>query len=133
MVLEESANLTNQTVGAVGGTYLEDGRFAYALVQAPEAATPPESLTNVVGTYLLTSLNETPQRVNILPLAAQVTVATKTIWAKDGSGALLVQEPAPSQSIVYYAPTSSEILYEITAVLGQTPHSFQWQPEIIVP
>jgi hypothetical protein len=54
-------------------------------------------------------------------------------WSRDGSGALLTQADRPDQSKIFYAPTDGEFLYEMTAVFGQNPHNFQWQPEIVLP
>ncbi len=132
LTLEESAVLSDLLLGVVGGTNLEDGRFAFALSIAPSPVTL-DAAVQAAGTYQLTSLAEVPERVNSLPPAGDAYLENKVYWAKDGSGALLVQEPRQYQPQVFYAPTDGEFLYEVTAVFGQNPHSFQWQPEIVVP
>lgn len=129
--LEESATLANLPLGVSGGTYLADGRFAFALHEIPGSDDPPAAQTS--GTYVLTSLAETPERVNSLPPTSTAYLHTQVVWAKDGSGALLVQQPRQFETTVYYAPIDGDFLYEITAVLGQNPHDFRWQPEILVP
>ncbi len=132
LVMEESAVLSDLPLGVLGGTNLEDGRFAFALNIPPSAANF-EAAVQAVGTYQLTSLAETPERVNSLPPAGEAHLESRVHWAKDGSGAILVQEPLQFQPNVFYAPTDGDFLYEITAVFGQNPHNFQWQPEIVVP
>jgi hypothetical protein len=129
--LEESATLANLPLGVSGGTYLADGRFAFALHELPGSDDP--SAAQVSGTYVLTSLAETPERVNSLPPTSAAYLHTQVVWARDGSGAILVQRPSPFEATVYYAPTDGDFLYDITAVLGQNAHAFQWQPEIVVP
>ena len=128
LLLDESTPLSEHPLGVTGGTPLEDGRFAFALALPPNSFNVPTAVKEAVGTYLLTSFAETPERVNSLPPPTTPLSGTKVLWAKDGSGALLDKEP-----FTFYAPASGEFLYEITAVLGQNPHRFQWQPEIIVP
>lgn len=130
MVREESAVLSDLSLGLLGGTNLENGRFAFALSAAPNSS---QSALQAVGTYQLTSLAEMPERVNSLPPAGEGRLQSDIYWAKDGSGAILVQEPRQFETTVYYAPTDGDFLYDITAVLGQNPHDFQWQPEIVVP
>ncbi|MCC6605468.1 MAG: hypothetical protein IT327_19835 [Anaerolineae bacterium] len=132
MVREESAVLSDLPVGLLGGTNLESGRFAFALSAAPSASSSQAAL-QAVGTYQLTSLAEMPERVNSLPPAGEGRLQSDIYWARDGSGALLVQQPRQFETTVYYAPTDGDFLYDITAVLGQNPHDFQWQPEIVVP
>lgn len=127
--LEEFIPLSDQPMMATGATYLEDGRFAFALDISPDTFNEPPAVEAAIGTYLLTSLSSTPERVNSLPLHSATSLSLPSVnWAKDGSGALLLKDGS-----IYYAPASGEFLYEITAVLGQDPHDFQWQPEIIVP
>jgi len=129
--LEESATLADLPLGVSGGTYLADGRFAFALHEIPRSDDPAAAQAS--GTYVLTSLAETPERVNSLPPTSTAYLHTQVVWAKDGSGALLVQQPRQFETTVYYAPTDGDFLYDVTAVLGQNPHNFQWQPEIVVP
>ncbi|MCA9917017.1 MAG: hypothetical protein KC445_03650 [Anaerolineales bacterium] len=131
MVLEESAQLSEAMLGVLGGTYLEDGRFAFALDAAP--AENPDDAQNQIGTYQLTSLAETPDRVNSLPPSDGTYRQATVLWSADGSGALLTQSDQPNQPKLFFAPTDGEFLYEVTAVFGQNPHSFRWQPEIVVP
>ena len=131
MVLEESAVLSEQRLGVLGGAHLEDGRFAFALDESPDA--PAAAENSAAGTYLLTSLAEAPVQVNDLPPVEQGRVQMRIIWAKDGSGALLRLVERRFQSRLFYAPTDGDLLYEITAVIGPNSHNFQWQPEIIVP
>ncbi|GJM40562.1 MAG: hypothetical protein DHS20C20_08440 [Ardenticatenaceae bacterium] len=132
LILEETAQLSHENLGVMGGIHLEDGRFAFALDAAP-LGSEAEQLQAPQGIYQLTSLAEQPERVNSLPPneggSRQVTV----LWAADGSGALLLQSDRPTQPLLYYAPADSNILYEVTAVFGQNPRAFQWQPEIILP
>lgn len=132
LVLEESARLSEEMMGVMGGTYLEDGRFAFAL-DAPPSPNDTETLREQIGTYQLTSLAETPERVNSLPILVEGFAQTQVLWARDGSGAFLTQAYRPNQPKLFYAPTDGDFLYEVTAVFGQNPHDFQWQPEIIVP
>ena len=132
LVLEESAQLSDEMMGVMGGTYLEDGRFAFAL-DAPPTPNTPTAVRDQIGTYQLTSLAEAPERVNSLPVLAEGFAQMQALWAKDGSGAFLTQTSYPNQPKLFYAPTDGEFLYEVTAVFGQNPHNFQWQPEIIVP
>lgn len=129
--LEETATLTDLPLGISGGTYLADGRFAFALHEIPGSDDP--SAAQVSGTYVLTSLAETPERVNSLPPTSAAYLHTQVVWARDGSGAILVQQPRQFETTVYYAPTDGDFLYDVTAVLGHYPHNFQWQPEIVVP
>jgi hypothetical protein len=132
LTLDESALLSTEKLGVTGGIYLENGRFAFAL----DAPLLPDDLTGIrdqIGTYQLVSLAEQPMRVNSLPVDTDVYRQADVIWAGDGSGALLVQSDYPNQPNLFYAPTDGNFLYEVTAVFGQYPHSFQWQPEIIVP
>ncbi|MCA9944106.1 MAG: hypothetical protein KC449_11525, partial [Anaerolineales bacterium] len=129
LILEESTPLSGQPMTATGATYLEDGRFAFALDISPSTFNEPPAVQAAIGTYLLTSLIITPKRVNSLPLVNTPPFSrTMIFWTKDGSGALLQND-----SSIYYAPTNGDFLYEVTAVFGQNPHAFQWQPEIIVP
>ncbi|MEZ4594443.1 MAG: hypothetical protein R3D55_25355 [Chloroflexota bacterium] len=131
MVLDESAQLSEAEMGVIGGTRLENGRFTFAL-DAPPVAEASAS-QNQVGTYQLTSLTEAPERVNSLPPGDGTYRQNTVLWSTDGSGALLVQSDQPNQPKLFYAATDGEFLYEVTAVFGQNPHSFQWQPEIVVP
>ena len=128
LVLDESTPLSEHPLGVMGSTPLEDGRFTFALALPPSTFNVSPAVKNAVGTYLLTSFAEPPGRVNSLPPATTPFSSTKVLWAKDGSGALLEKG-----SLIFYAPASGEFLFEITAVLGQNPHNFQWQSEIIVP
>ena len=128
LVLDESTILSEHPLGVMGSTYLEDGRFAFALGLPPGPFNVPPVVKEAVGTYLLTSFAETPGRVNTLPPTTTPLSGTKVLWAKDGSGALLEKG-----ALFFYAPSNGDYLYEMTAVLGQTPHAFQWQPEIILP
>ncbi len=130
--LEETASLSDQQMGVTGGIHLEDGRFALALNDSP-GLEGEATVNQAAGTYLLTSLAETPERVNSLPPNDQVYRQANVFWSQDGSGALLTQADRPNQPKIFYAPTDGEFLYELTAVFGQNPHAFQWQPEIIVP
>ena len=115
----------------LGGIGLENGRFAFAL------DVPPAENINVTenqsGTYQLTSLAEAPTRVNSLPPGDGTYRQATVLWSADGSGALLTQSDQPNQPKLFYAPTDGAFLYEVTAVFGQNPHSFTWQPEIFVP
>ena len=66
LILEESARLSNEMLGVLGGVHLENGRFAFAL----NAALNPDELAEVadqIGVYQLVSLAELPERVNSLP------------------------------------------------------------------
>jgi hypothetical protein len=131
LVLDESAQLSAEKVGVIGGVYLENGRFAFALDAPPVQNIG--SAQNTIGTYQLTSLAETPERVNSLPPDDGTYRQATVLWAADGSGALLTQSDRPNQPKLFYAPANGEFLFEVTAVFGQNPHSFRWQPEIIVP
>lgn len=131
MVLDESAQLGKAEMGVIGGTSLENGRFAFALDASPVAEASASQ--NQIGTYQLTSLAETAERVNSLPPGDGTYRQNTVLWSTDGSGALLVQSGQPNQPKLFYAPTDGEFLYEVTAVFGQNPHSFKWQPEIVVP
>lgn len=109
IVLEESY----QPAGAfsiAGGVHLENGRFAYALLNQDNAQSS--------GLYLQTSLSETPERVNGLIPAF---IAPNVAWAPDGSGAIAMQG-----SYVLYAPVSGEGLFDVTAVFGSQPRDFVW-------
>ncbi|MCB8976170.1 MAG: hypothetical protein H6657_01945 [Ardenticatenaceae bacterium] len=132
LVKEESTVLSTLPLGVLGGTTLENGRFAFALNSSP-ADLDNETAVAAAGTYQLVSLAETPERVNTLPPSEAASWQSQVYWAKDGSGAILVQQPRQFETTVFYAPTDGDFLYEITAVLGQNAHAFQWQPEIIVP
>lgn len=131
LVLDESARLSQEMMGVLGGIGLENGRFAFAL------DVPPAENINVTenqsGTYQLTSLAEAPTRVNSLPPGDGTYRQATVLWSADGSGALLTQSDQPNQPKLFYAPTDGAFLYEVTAVFGQNPHSFTWQPEIFVP
>ncbi|WP_420642214.1 TolB family protein [Candidatus Leptofilum sp.] len=132
LILEESAQLSDEDMGVMGGIYLEDGRFAFALdaVLNPDDLGP---LQEQIGTYQLTSLAEQPERSNGLPPSEGVYRQTTVLWAANGSGALLIQSDRPNQPRLFYAPADDDGLHEVTAVFGPNPHAFQWQPEIIVP
>ncbi|MBK8902141.1 MAG: hypothetical protein IPM53_13230 [Anaerolineaceae bacterium] len=132
LVLEESAELSDLPLGLLGGVHLEDGRFAFALNTSPSATTN-QAARQAAGTYLLTSLAETPERVNSLPPAEEGRLQSEVYFAKDGSGAVMVLAPRQFETAVFYAPTDGDFLYEVTAVLGQNPHNFEWQPEIVLP
>ena len=132
LVKEESTVLSTLPLGVLGGTTLENGRFAFALNSSP-ADLDNETAVAAAGTYQLVSLAETPERVNTLPPSEAASWQSQVYWAKDGSGAILVQQPRQFETTVFYAPTDGDFLYEITAVLGQNAHAFQWQPEIIIP
>jgi hypothetical protein len=132
VVLEESTVLSDLPLGVLGGVALENGRFAFAL-DVSFTAQNSETAAAAAGTYQLVSLAEAPERANSLPPGQAVPQQNLVYWAKDGSGAILVQQPSPFESTVFYAPTDGDFLYEITAVLGQNAHAFQWQPEIVVP
>lgn len=132
LILDESARLSRENMGVLGGVGLENGRFAFAL----DALVNPDELASLegqLGIYTLTSLAELPERVNALPPNDGVFRQSTVLWAADGSGALLLQADRPNQPKLFYAPTDGEFLYEVTAVFGQNPHAFQWQPEIVVP
>ncbi len=111
IVLEESSEPAG-AFSAAGGVHLENGRFAYALLNQDDAQSS--------GLYLQTSLSETPERVNGLIPAF---IAPDVFWAPDGSGAIAVQN-----NYVLYAPVSGEGLYDVTAVFGSQPHDFVWLP-----
>jgi len=97
---------------AAGGLHLENGRFAYALLNQNDAQTS--------GLYRQTSLSATPERVNGLIPAF---LAPEVVWVPDGSGAVAVQN-----GYVLYAPVSGEGLFDVTAVFGSQPHDFVWLP-----
>ena len=128
LALDESTPLSEHPLGVMGSTPLDDGRFAFALALPPGAFTAPPAVRDATGTYLLTSFAETPEQVNTLPPTLSTSNSSKVLWVTDGSGALLQKGDS-----FFFAPTSGEFLYGITAVIGQTPHNLQWQPEIIVP
>lgn len=132
VVLEESTVLSDLPLGVLGGVALENGRFAFAL-NSSLAELDNETAVAASGIYQLVSLAEAPERVNSLPPSQAVPQQSQVYWAKDGSGAILVQQPRQYETIVFYAPTDGDFLYEMTAVLGQNAHAFQWQPEIVVP
>lgn len=132
LILEESARLSDQPLGVTGGANLEDGRFAFSLHSyGPESESA--LIREITGLYQLTSLAEIPERVNTLPPVYGIPRQANVFWSQDGSGALLSQRIGAPQLNIYYAPTNGEFLYDLTAVFGQNPHDFQWQPEIIVP
>ena len=91
LVLEESAELSDLSLGLSGGTYLEDGRFAFALNVDPSAAINQTAL-QAVGVYQLTSLAETPERVNTLPPPDAGILQSDVYCANHGSGANLESE-----------------------------------------
>lgn len=123
LVKEESLLLSSQSLGAAGQQYLEDGRFAYALFSHDAA-------NSGAGLYHLTSLTETPERVNAVPLVLPMPAVVQVWWTADGSGAVI---QANDTGRVYYGAADGQALVEVTAVLGQNAHTFHWQPEIVVP
>ena len=109
LIQEESYQPDLSAAGA-GAFHLENGRFAYTLVNQSDA--------NSTGVYLQTSLSEQPERVNgLIP----TFIAPQVIWSPDGTGAIVLQN-----GYVLYAPTSGDVLYDGTAVFGTTAHSFEW-------
>ena len=119
-------------MGVTGGTYLEDGRFAFTL-HSNYSKEDVAEIREFAGIYHLTSLAETAERVNSLPSVNGIPRQADAFWLRDGSGALLTQADGTEQRKIYYAPTNGEFLYGLTLVFGQNPHAFQWQPEIIMP
>ena len=111
IVLEESSQPAG-AFSAAGGVHLENGRFAYGLLNQDD--------TQNSGLYLQTSLSETPERVNGLIPAF---IAPNVTWSPDGSGAIAIQG-----SYVLYAPVSGAGLFDVTAVFGSQPHDFVWLP-----
>lgn len=109
VVLEESTQ-PEGSFSVAGGMHLEDGRFAYALLNQEDAQDS--------GLYLQTSFTEPSERVNGLIPAF---LAPDVFWSPDGSGAIVVQN-----GYVLYAPGSGEGLYEVTAVFGVQAHNFIW-------
>ncbi len=125
VVKEESRVLSDQQVGAKGQQYLENGRFAYALMS-------DQDLNPASGLFHLTSLTEEPERVNAVPTVSFFPGgAGEVSWPTDGSGALIFMRDSGNR--VYYGPASGGALYDITAMLGAEPHAFHWQPEIVIP
>ena len=110
LVREEQ--VTPEVAGLATGTlHLENGRFAYGLVNRDSAAQ--------TGLYVQTSFNEPTERVNgLLP----GFVAPVVVWAPDGSGAIVEQN-----GLVLYAVTNGG-LYDIGAQAGLFAHSFTWLP-----
>ena len=130
LILEESARLSEQQMAVAGGMALADGRFTFYLHNY-EPADEAAFYREIAGTYQLTSLTDTPSRVNTLPPVSGMPRAAETFWLPDGSGALMSQFGPPPN--IYYAPTNGEFLYDLTAVFGRYPHAFQWQPKIVAP
>ncbi len=125
LVKEEALLLSESPMGATGQQYLQNGRFAYALMSDQE-------INSASGTFHLTSLNETPERVNAVPIVGFYPGGGgQVLWPTDGSGALIVMDD--NSGLVYYGPASGDGLYEISAMLGADVDAFRWQPEIILP
>ena len=109
LIQEEVHQPTVNGAGA-GAIHLENGRFAYSLVNQSDA--------NSTGVYLQTSLSEQPERVNgLIP----TFIAPQVVWSPDGTGAIVLQN-----GYVLYAPTNGDVLYDGTAVFGTNAHSFEW-------
>lgn len=125
IVKEESRVLSDQQVGATGQQYLENGRFAYALMS-------DQDLNPASGLFHLTAVTEVPERVNAVPTVAFFPGgAGQVFWPTDGSGALIAMGDGSNR--VYYGPANGSALYNITAMLGAEAHSFHWQPKIVIP
>ncbi|MCA9926933.1 MAG: hypothetical protein KC419_00595 [Anaerolineales bacterium] len=111
LVLEESTQ-PDGPFSIAGGVHLQDGRFAYALLNQDD---PQGS-----GLYLQISLTELPERANGLIPAF---IAPDVFWSPDGSGAVVVQN-----GYVLYAPANGEGLWDGTAVFGSRARDFVWLP-----
>lgn len=120
IVKEESLLLTNANAGAMGQMHLQDGRFAFALVNEDPALS---------GIYHLTSLSQQPEKVNAIPAGDTDFPAelTLVLWSADGFGAIVVHN-----GVTYYAPADGNTLYDMSAVFGANAHSFLWQRDIII-
>ncbi|MCA9981723.1 MAG: hypothetical protein KDD89_12840, partial [Anaerolineales bacterium] len=117
---EEALTLSGQSVGVTGSRHLADGRFAYALVG--------NGTSSDSGTYLLTSLSQSPERVNAVPdsnLGADFPWSAGDMgvyWVSDGSGAIV-----SLAGETYYAPANGDFLYNVSAALGRGATDFYWQ------
>jgi hypothetical protein len=110
VIQEEVSRLAEQA--AAGAIHLENGRFAYALLDVSDA--------NSSGIYLQTSLSELPERVNgLIP----TFIAPDVIWSPDGTSAIIRQN-----GYVLLVPTSGDVLYDGTAVFGSQTQIFVWLP-----
>jgi hypothetical protein len=105
---------------------LLDGRFAFALSSWGEAPDPA-----AIGLYHLTSFNETPQKVNGLPIT---TIADRAFiaWSNHGEHAILAYSFTDE---VYFAQANGDELFEMQAVFGHDTNvtAFTWLPELVIP
>ena len=123
VVKEESLVLSDQPVGARGQQYLDNGRFAYVLMNF-------EGQHTASGIYHLTSLNEQPERVND---ASPLGYGAYALWPTDGSGVIIAAQNNGGSQQIYYGPAGGTNLFDVTAMMGTELSHFQWQPEIILP
>lgn len=119
IVQEEKHILSEQQVGAAGQQYVENGRFAYALLSWPEESNPAS------GLFQLDSLSAQPERINAQPYLAY---AYRVLWSTDGSDVLIW---GGFKNHVFYGAVGSDNIDDVTDSLGADAHAFQWQPEIM--
>ena len=99
---------------AIGSLYMENGRFAYVLIDENNEAAS--------GLYHLVSLAEDPQKISVM---TPLSFAPEVAWSPDGFGAILRH---PEDNLFFYGRTDGAILYDLQPALGQFAHSFHWLP-----
>lgn len=108
--LEETSS-PGQNAAAASTVNLENGRFAYALVNQTDP--------NVSGLYLQTSFTEPNTRINgVVP----GFVSPLVTWSPDGSSAVYIQHNTP-----YFAEVNGR-LFDMSPVFGSVVKDFTWLP-----
>jgi hypothetical protein len=112
-----------EMAGLQSAVPLLDGRFAFAISSWGETPDP------AIGLYHLTSFNETPQKINGMPIP---TIADRAFiaWSDHGAHAILSYSFTDA---VYFAPADGEALYAMLDRFGQDAHGFVWLPEVVIP
>lgn len=111
----EETSVPPQNAAASSAMNLENGRFAYALINPNSAESS--------GLYLQTSLSEPNQRINgVVPTFNSPQVA----WSPDGSSAVFLQNGTP-----YFAEINGRLL-DMSSVFGSVVREFEWLPETAV-
>lgn len=111
--LEESTS-PEHGVGAVGTKHLENGRFAYVLVNQDD--------TTLSGAYIQTSFTEPPvKQGGVLPSFA----APVASWSPVGDGVVFTHN-----SVTYFSGNGGPI--NMTAEFGQFASDFTWLPQTAV-
>lgn len=95
--------------------HLPDGRFGFALSRPSDGQTS--------GLYALKGINDTLTRLTGIP-PANATYETSVQWLPDGTGALIANQSGQ----VTLALAAADTLFDLTPLLGQSPHSFHWLP-----